>query len=249
MGGYIIRPHYQEKEEIRYYRTKQQRRVRRQEIILNFIKRVDINIKTTKHETRLIKPKEKPQGIGLEELPAEVLENILSYLISPLACYARNPTPKSLQELKMLQRYSDYRSVLKKHPFYQLAATCHTLRSVVECFSHYLLHQYEDILCFDIPELGFGIEEWRERIKLRKRIDSKEVGQLEEDESMKILPPFRLMWVRWSYCHCLFCGRQTNRRAIFNHFIWVCHACDVKQWPKLVSHNFIHIFLEEKIIS
>jgi hypothetical protein len=51
---------------------------------------------------------------------------------------------------------------------------------------------------------------------------------------METLPTLRLMWVRWSYCHCLFCGRTTQRRAIFNSLIFICHHCDLKEWQKLV---------------
>lgn len=179
---------------------------------------------------------ERSNEMSLTDLPAEVIENILSYLVAPLSCYTVDSRPGNEKELKRLNGLSDLRVVLRRHPFHLLAATCHTLRIAVETFARHLLHQDKKLLCFEIVEQEIDMEEWQEGIRERNRLRRERLrlqgGQ--RSEEMQILPPYRLLWVRWSYCRCLFCGRQTSRRAIFNHFIWACQRCDKREWPKIV---------------
>jgi len=143
----------------------------------------------------------------LAKLPIRILENVLSFLISPLSCYTQNATPKTLKELEGLQGLSDYRVVLEDHPFYRLAATCHTSRSVIDSFSHHLLYLHKEILCFEFPEFGLTTEVWQDRIKLWRMVNSK---PRHPGERIRSIPPDRLMWVRWSYCHCLFAENKHN---------------------------------------
>ncbi|TID21456.1 hypothetical protein E6O75_ATG04851 [Venturia nashicola] len=179
-------------------------------------------------------------AISLIDFPVEVIENILSFLAGPLSCYAVDSRPKNSKELKRLKGLSDLRVVLEQHPFYQLAATCHTLRVSVEIFASHLLHQYKKLLCFDIVEQDVDVEEWQERIQQRLRLHRRlGLHQYQKDDRIHILPPYRLMWVRWSYCRCLFCGKVTNRYAIFNHLIWVCARCDKREWPKIKRRDIL----------
>lgn len=240
MHDYILHPHYQEKKEIRHYDTKAHRHKR----ILQ--KRHDhvrgIQKYTDSQRTRY-------DGMSLTDLPAEVIENILSYLVAPLSCCTVDPRPRNEKELEKLNELSDLRDVLEGHPFYRLAATCHTLRVTVETFARHLLHRYQGILCFDIVEQEIGVEEWRERTREMAR-ERKMLGLQEEEKSedlkVKILPPFRLMWVRWAYCRCVFCGNPSQRRAIFNHSIWACNTCDKKAWPWMVSFPIPSFTLRKK---
>jgi hypothetical protein len=168
----------------------------------------------------------------LESLPVEVQENILSYLIGSLSCYNVSVRPKNPEELQTLWHLNWNRDVLVRHPFYQLAATCHIFRQVVESFCHHLLTKYQGILVFPVPKELLTTTRWRDIVRQRVTIEARYPGSV-----MDVDPPFRLMWVRSVYCRCMFCGRITKRRAIFNYLIWVCNKCDQEQWPKMVNIN------------
>lgn len=104
-------------------------------------------------------------GTSLIDLPAEVIENISSYLVAPLSCYTVDPRPRNEKEWGNLNGLGDFRDMLERHPFYRLAATCHTLRVTVETFARHLLDRYKGILSFEIVEQEIGVEDWRERIR------------------------------------------------------------------------------------
>ncbi|RDI81915.1 hypothetical protein Vi05172_g8037 [Venturia inaequalis] len=173
-------------------------------------------------------------AIALTDLPAEVIENILSYLIAPLSCYTVDSRPRDKKELKVLNGLSKLRVVLERHPFYRLAATCHELRIAVETFANHLLHQYKKLLCFEIVEQDVDVEEWRKGVQKKSRhLKRLGLARDQKDGRIQVLPPYRLLWARWTYCRCLFCGRATKRHAIFNHSIWACAKCDKREWPKV----------------
>ncbi|KAF2460890.1 hypothetical protein BDY21DRAFT_333738 [Lineolata rhizophorae] len=63
----------------------------------------------------------------LDTLPAEVSDNILSYLIGPYVAVGKSRSAKDI-----------YRT----HPFNNLAATCKSLRTSVESYCQHILHRY-----------------------------------------------------------------------------------------------------------
>lgn len=211
--GYILHPEYQEIKGNRH-------RVRKRQL----------------HMKSLEEERGRDSVMSLLDLPAEVIEIILSYLIAPLSCYNVDPRPRDGKELARLNRLSEVRAVLERHPFYLLAAACHTLRISVETFASHLLHQYEQLLCFELVEQAIDVEGWREEIRAIARLRRNfGMQKKQNDERTQVLPPYRLLWVRWSYWRCLFCGRTTKRHAIFNRVIYTCAKCDKREWPKLVS--------------
>lgn len=147
------------------------------------------------------------------ELPVEVIYNILSYL-NAFHAGIRNGTGLHYREVVMAQQ-SNIRRV---HPFLSLAATSRRLRDVVESHCQSLLLQYKSINTYKPIDQG---------LKLKK----------------KQRTSYRGYWRKFTRRKCAFCGKPTQRGAMFNCLIHCCQQCDASRWPARIVRvlpTFLH---------
>jgi hypothetical protein len=78
-----------------------------------------------------------------------------------------------------------------------------------------------------IPELDE--ENWEElAVKNCKRKQTKAHRQT-----------YRNLWVRKSHEHCVWCGKKSKRRAVFDLLVYCCHKCDEKVYGKRLSKTVV----------
>jgi len=167
-----------------------------------------------------------PQDI-MSQLPIELLHNILSFLVAP---YSGLPRITGLNHLALDREMLRMESSGKKdavdhHPFLNLAATSSHLRDVVENFCWHLLKRHQDVGTWS-KKIGDNEPMVRDG-KKEKRLKGKKTT-------------YRMIWLKWAKRRCVFCGKVSQRRAIFNNLIYCCSKCDRIVWPgKIVSSYFI----------
>jgi hypothetical protein len=140
----------------------------------------------------------------LETLPMELQHMIFSYLIRPLSSYPGDGMPRTRYEHSSLLRSTRDKDALKMHPYLNLAASSRQLRDTVEAFCHSLLVQHHSST-------------------------DKSVSQRK-----KVKKPYRAIWLQKCYKHCLFCGKSSTRRAVFNMLMWCCLKCDNLHYGKRI---------------
>jgi hypothetical protein len=160
-------------------------------------------------------------NISLPDLPLDVQYIIYSYLIAPLASYTVNPMPRTFWLRNFYDHHPADRTVLSLHPFLNLAATCKSLRFCVESYCHHLLRQYRQLQNVKLPDIPD--DDWVEMVAKQKARDRK-----------KRVHTYRLTYLKWAFAHCIFCGKVSKKRAIFNQLIWCCNPCDIDQYGRRI---------------
>ncbi|KAF2434116.1 hypothetical protein EJ08DRAFT_657792 [Tothia fuscella] len=161
---------------------------------------------------------------SLGSLPTELQHNIFSYLIRPLSHLPVDGMPRTpaLHEYILIRSNTNSRggkSNLSNHPFYNLAATSRTLRGTVEAFCHSLLVQYEGVMGSKADKKDYV--DWSQQVEKRGRSTGNKCE--------------RKVWVKFFNQRCIFCGKNSSRKAVFNLLMWCCKRCDVKHYGTRIS--------------
>lgn len=149
-----------------------------------------------------------PSKDCLTALPAEILETIFSYLVNAFAAIPCATGRSWLEhQYHAIARLSQIDPGLdtQNHPFLNLAATNQRLRNVVESYAHYLLIQYSSITKFRDPA-----------------------------KPPKKPTVYRQLWIHFVRNKCVFCGKASQRCAIFQSLAHCCRACDAAQFPEKI---------------
>ena len=173
--------------------------------------------------------------ISLDSLPVDIQYNILTWLICPLVGHqiARNPqNNKELAEAQFnhltIPKYAGSNKFTGNHPYLCLAATNRTLRASIEDYCHHLVNK-RLATCIKAKKIVVPkFTDWSADVA-KATAKGKEIPAAN-------LRTYRLQYLRWTYENCLFCGKKSSRRAIFNLQMWCCKSCDEKEWgTKVVS--------------
>jgi hypothetical protein len=169
--------------------------------------------------------------ITLDTLPADIQYNILSWLICPLVGHdiERQPqTPEELTKADLLKleapRYAPKNKFTGNHPYLCLAACSRSLRMGIEDYCHHLVMKRLQVAA--------------KRIVKPKYIDwSADVARAKakgKDAATGDIRTYRFQYLKWAQECCLFCGKKSTRRAIFNLQMWCCKSCDEKEWGSMI---------------
>jgi ribosomal protein L37AE/L43A len=141
---------------------------------------------------------------SLESLPVEIQHDIFSYLIRPLSSYPHNGMARTFFLHTSLLCQTKNKDIVKNHPYLNLAASSRQLRDTIEAYCRSLLVQHHGT------------------------IYKKVMGD------RKLSKAYRTIWLNKTYKHCLFCGKTTVRRAVFNMLMWCCLKCDNTHYGKRI---------------
>lgn len=164
---------------------------------------------------------------SLDSLPNDIQHMIFSYLSKILAGYSLDGiprTPNLLHQLEMLQPKTS--ELMKTHPFQNLAATSRQLREAVEEYCRHLLNRHKDVIGDKrVPELGcVNWEVLASKNAFGKRKNTKARRQT-----------YRNTWIRAVNERCIWCGKRSKRKAIFDMLIYCCYPCDQRVYGRKVS--------------
>jgi ribosomal protein L37AE/L43A len=140
----------------------------------------------------------------LESLPIEIQHDIFSYLMRPLSSYPYDGMPRTFAQHSSILVQTENKNAVKDHPYLNLAASSRHLRNAVEAYCRSLLVQHHGTMY------------------------KKVVGE------QKLSKVYRTVWVNKTYRHCMFCGKATIRRAVFNMLMWCCLKCDNTHYGKRI---------------
>jgi hypothetical protein len=142
---------------------------------------------------------------------------IFSYLIRPLSCYPGDGMPRTFSIHSSLLRKASNKEALRRHPYLNLAASSRQMRDTVEAFCQSLLVQHHGATYESVLQ------------------------------SKKPKRSYRAMWLQKCYKHCIFCGKISLRRAVFNMLMWCCLKCDNLHYGKRIvcwpPYCFAHVNL------
>ncbi|SMQ53897.1 unnamed protein product [Zymoseptoria tritici ST99CH_3D7] len=143
----------------------------------------------------------------LSSLPPELLDEVISYLY-----------PAHFPDRILFPKQDESPC---SHPLDFLAATNHSLRSAVNAWAHSFLLQHAHIT----------------NCKPKTSLPS---SKTKSKSKMKTAPSPNLLRGRsglltWSEKHCVFCGKNSVRRAILANGLRCCDACDRKEWPDKIT--------------
>ncbi|KIW05261.1 uncharacterized protein PV09_03793 [Verruconis gallopava] len=166
---------------------------------------------------------------SLHDLPQDILFHILSQLICPLVSHDIARAPQSISELQDTEAYR-LRSLtlgtfVSNHPYLCLAAQCRSLRFTVEDFCQHLLLKRMTLKSARILKPTWL--DWSKGVA--------EAAAKGEYPTAKNLRSYRMQYLKWSVETCLFCGKSSKRRAIFNMHMWCCKKCDDVEFGKKIS--------------
>ena len=153
---------------------------------------------------------------------------IFSYLIKPFAGYALDGSPRSFTLLGELEQLTPLRKsdLLRTHPFQNLAAVCKKLRSDIEGYCHSLLTEHK---IRNIKTLELDGEDWH---KL-----ATENAHSEKKNKKANRQTYRNLWIRTIHESCIWCGKNSTRRAMFDMLVYCCKSCDKRVYGKKVSRT------------
>jgi len=154
-------------------------------------------------------------------LPLEVQFEVFSYLIPPMSCYNISPMPQTLEARFFFDTHPSGLAYRSQHPFLNLAGSCRSLRTSVESYCRHILQVYKDLDDVRVPQIPE--DDWVQMVKHQRKRDIR-----------KRVQTYRLCYLKWAWLHCLFCGRVTTRRAVFNQLIWCCKCCDKARYGTAV---------------
>ncbi|KAF2238962.1 hypothetical protein EV356DRAFT_563635 [Viridothelium virens] len=154
----------------------------------------------------------------LEGLPNEILDHILGYLIGP---FCGRPGATGLDWPDPVPSSNKYESAVNVQPLFQLAMVSRHLNTLVEDFCRRLLFQYQSIGLLKSSKDGV----------IHATKGSRPVVQIVS----KRKEAHRCVWVKWSRQHCVFCGKKSVRRAVFNNQLRCCQSCDRKRFPEKIT--------------
>jgi hypothetical protein len=164
---------------------------------------------------------------SLDDLPSDIQYLTFSYLSKALAGYALDGVPRTsdlYHRLSSLQ--PTVPQLLKTHPFQNLAGTCKQLRVAVEGYCRHLLDRHKDILgTRRVPEIGD--QSWEEfAVKNASRKNTKVRRET-----------YRNTWIRAAHEKCVWCGKRSKRKAVFDMLVYCCHPCDQRAYGKRLSKS------------
>lgn len=168
--------------------------------------------------------------ISLDSLPADIQYNIMSWLICPLVGHPIQRAPQSTEELskadlwKLQPPASAASKLTANHPYLCLAASSRALRTSVEDYCHHLVRKRLAIKAKRIVTPTYV--DWSADVA-KKAVKGKTASGTD-------LRTYRLQYLKWSHECCLFCGKTSKRRAIFNLQMWCCKNCDDKEFGKKI---------------
>jgi len=161
---------------------------------------------------------------SLDSLPNDVQYMVFSYLSKILAGYALDGVPRTgdmLYKLMLLEPTT--RQLMRTHPYQNLAATSKQLRLAVEGYCHHLLDRHKDIIGKRrIPELER--ENW-------ERLASKNAFGKRKDTKVR-RETYRNVWIRATNEHCVWCGKRSQRKAVFDLLVYCCYQCDERVYGR-----------------
>jgi hypothetical protein len=168
--------------------------------------------------------------ISLDSLPVDVQYNVFSWLLCPLVGFDIERAPQTQEALMKadLNRlrcppFADGRKS-GNHPYLCLAAVNRGLRISVESYCQHLVNVRLAIKAKRILTPTF----------MNWSADVAKFAAKHKKAGPGDLRTFRLQYVKWSSECCLFCGKKTVRRAIFNLQMWCCQSCDDKEFGKKI---------------
>jgi len=161
---------------------------------------------------------------SLDSLPADVQYLVLSYLSKILSGYALDGVPRTGNMLEQLvQLAPSTGQLMKTHPYQNLAATCKQLRVAVEGYCRHLLDRHKDIIGERrIPEL--------ERDNWESLASKNAFGKRKNTKVRR--ETYRNAWIRATNEHCVWCGKRSKRKAVFDMLVFCCHQCDERAYGK-----------------
>ena len=175
----------------------------------------------------------KVKMTSLDSLPVDVQYNILSWLICPLVGHPIARSPQSQEELYSAElyklvapRYASSNKFTGNHPYLCLAASSRTLRATLEDYCHHLVMKRLATCIKAKRIITPKYKDWSADVaKAATNGNEVPVGNTRT---------YRLQYLKWAYENCLFCGKKSSRRAIFNLHMWCCKHCDKAQWGEKV---------------
>ena len=180
---------------------------------------------------------------SLDSMPFNIQHVIFSYLAKPLAGYALDGTPCTFNILGQLKMITPKASeLLQTHPFQNLAATCKKLRSATETSCRHLLNTHKVILGDKkVPELdGGNWEQLVARDALKRQAKAKRQTKAKpqtKEKRQTRAKTYRNLWIRCTHERCIFCGRKSKRRAMFDMLVYCCQRCDESMYGAKVSQS------------
>ncbi|KAI9709559.1 MAG: hypothetical protein M1820_003319 [Bogoriella megaspora] len=148
----------------------------------------------------------------LERLPSEILYNVLSFLVGPFSGEVGSTGlewyPPGTSDVKQVKS--------RRFPLCELAAVSHRFHDLVESFCKTLLYLQDNIGNFK---------------ELKDQADLTNIP----GKPLRSKSPRRMVWYKWTLHHCIFCGKKSVRRAIFNNNVRCCQVCDRKVWPDKIT--------------
>jgi hypothetical protein len=157
---------------------------------------------------------------SFDTLPLEVQFEIYSYLIQPLSDQIVPAVPATIKELTLTESIPADRRDLQQHPYNNIAATCQLLRSSVEAFCLHLLKGHQGGQ--KVPTIPKS--DWSRLVARRA----------EKGGISKLPPAYRQRWLNQTFQKCIFCGKRTKRRAVFNRLMWCDSRCDLEHFGRLI---------------
>ena len=166
---------------------------------------------------------------SLDSLPNDIQYMIFSYLAKILAGYALDGVPRTpnlLHQLELVQPKTS--ELMKTHPFQNLAATSRQLRQAVEGYCRHLLDRHKDVIGGKpVPELG-GMN-W-------EALASKNAsGKKKKTKASR--QTYRNIWIRAMNERCVWCGKKSQRKAVFDMLIYCCYPCDLRVYGRKVAKS------------
>ncbi|KAI6792396.1 hypothetical protein KC332_g17055 [Hortaea werneckii] len=159
----------------------------------------------------------------LTSLPPELIHLICDYLF-----------PEHYPDIAFHPNHSNYHTA-RPHILENLAATCHTLHSTINTWALHFLRQHSQITKYrDLANPKK--QEIRNFFRApsnhhSRRSSSSSTSKPSNPSNPK--PPLSLL--PWKDRHCIFCGKPTQRHAIFISSFRCCSACDKKEWPEKIT--------------
>lgn len=193
------------------------------------------------HTAALLKPPSwfathlSDMAISIDSMPPEVQFIIFSYLVKPFAGYVLDGTPRSFTILGELEKLTPSKAsdLLKTHPFQNLAAMNKQLRSAIEGYCHQLLKEHKVVLGNKkLPELDG--QDWNKLANENAHYEENvKKGKIKKVDWQT----YRNLWIRATHETCIWCGKKSTRRAIFDMLVYCCASCDERVYGKKVSKS------------
>lgn len=174
---------------------------------------------------------------SLDALPIDLMYEIYSHLVHPLSSHEGKSAPVSREEQLRIEGLRSDRVQLMQHPYCQLAATCHELRSSVEAFCLHLIKGQKFPTGRRYPATKNG------RTKIPQTTKDDWSTAVAKGKATGALPKpkeaCRNLYLRSVFQRCIFCGAGSKRRAAFNRFMWCDQKCDIEHYSRLIVSSFL----------